>query len=94
MFSRFEQKSLSLKKNENENNDNNDDKMTLILNNAYMFVIAIERFIIKYYKTILRIFVRVFNNLITNEFKSQIRIILIFNYKISNFMYFDTNNFQ
>lgn len=92
MFSKFEQKSLSSSLKKNDDDDN--DEMFLKTNDTHMFIIVIERFIMKYCKTILRIFIRVFDILMIDEFKSQIKLIFAKNYNISNVVYFGTNNFQ
>lgn len=68
--------------------------MNFQTNDAYMFVIAIERLQIKYYKTILQISVRVFDSSMIVEFKLKFWMTFAKNYDISHFMFFDTHSIQ
>ena len=89
MLSKFEHEfALSSKENENEN------ELFLKTDETHKFVIAIERFIMKYCKTVLHLFIRVNDLLMIVDFKSKLRMIFAENYKIENLMYFDTHSIQ
>ena len=89
MLSKFEHEfALSSKENENEN------KLSLKADETHKLVIAIERFTMKYCKTVLHLFIRVSDSLMIADFKSKLKMIFAENYKIENLMYFDTHSIQ